>query len=259
MKQKFTLLLLALLTMSAASPAFAYDFEVDGIYYGIRTSNIAYVTFKDSLFNCYNGKVEIPETVTYDGSTYTVSYIQANTFNNSQNLSLTLPSTIRLLNEQFSGVKGLKSFKTDAAISIPEKCFYGCDSLKIVTLPNATSLGKSCFENCTSLKSAKLPNVTTTEARCFENCSGLRSIELPNVTTVGSYLFKGCAVLKSVKLPCATTMYKRCFDGCENLDSIILPNVTELTYETYDSCTFKGSSLKYIEMNKYQNLWCIRQ
>jgi hypothetical protein len=69
------LALLALALLLAASTAMAYDFEVDGIYYKkVRDLEIS-VTFKDDTYNSYSGAVTIPSTVTYEGKTYTVIYI----------------------------------------------------------------------------------------------------------------------------------------------------------------------------------------
>ena len=83
-----TLLLLALLIPTTAA---AYDFEVDGIYYGIK-DNEAVVTFKEIFFDHgavphhysdYSGNVVIPSSVTHDGKTYPVTAIGSSAFNNS--------------------------------------------------------------------------------------------------------------------------------------------------------------------------------
>ena len=57
-----------------------YDFMVDGIYYVVTDANCVSVTRKDSNGHTYSGEVIIPETVTYDGVTYTVTRIGANAF-----------------------------------------------------------------------------------------------------------------------------------------------------------------------------------
>ena len=57
----------------------AHDIEVDGIYYNIFTTTEVEVTFKGSSFyeydDEYTGKVEIPESVTCNGKTYSVTSI----------------------------------------------------------------------------------------------------------------------------------------------------------------------------------------
>ena len=70
------LLLLTLLCLSLS--ARAHDAEVDGIFYNLDADNkTATVTFQgdnyDSYYNEYSGDVVIPETVTYNGITYSVT------------------------------------------------------------------------------------------------------------------------------------------------------------------------------------------
>lgn len=66
-----SLLLLAVSTLS-----WAYDFEVNGIYYNISGSN-ATVTYGS---NKYSGDVTIPSTVTYNATVYKVTNIGNNAF-----------------------------------------------------------------------------------------------------------------------------------------------------------------------------------
>ena len=74
MNKIFLLLTFLCLSLSAR----AHDAEVDGIFYNLDAANkTATVTFKgDSSYsydNEYSGDVEIPETVTYNGITYSVT------------------------------------------------------------------------------------------------------------------------------------------------------------------------------------------
>ena len=77
MKQffRFSILLLALLLPAAAV---AHNFEVDGIYYNFNGNEVT-VTFKGSYEyeydNSYSGNVTIPATVTYKGTTFSVTSI----------------------------------------------------------------------------------------------------------------------------------------------------------------------------------------
>ncbi|MBO7137000.1 MAG: BspA family leucine-rich repeat surface protein [Bacteroidaceae bacterium] len=107
-----------------------YDFEVDGLYYYSGTEGEVNLTVKDDFFNSdnYVGAIDIPETVTYQGTTYTVVAIE-NTFYGSVNLTeVTIPATVT---------------------SIGNNAFYGCTSLATVTC-NATtppSLDKGAFNS----------------------------------------------------------------------------------------------------------------
>ena len=120
--KKTLLLLVALIT---ATIAFAYDAEINGIYYDFDYENMtAKVTYKsDGLY--YIGYKEtkeiiIPEKVTYNSTEYSVT-------------------------------------------SIGERAFYECKSLTSITIPNSvTSIGKSAFIRCSSLPSITIPNSVTT-------------------------------------------------------------------------------------------------
>ena len=81
MKKFFLLLTLLCLSLSAR----AHDAEVDGIFYYLNSyKKTATVTFKgdyfDSYDNEYSGDVVIPETVTYNGITYSVTSLGENCF-----------------------------------------------------------------------------------------------------------------------------------------------------------------------------------
>ena len=136
MKKLFFLLTFLLCT----SMAWAYDVEVDGIYYTLnQTNKTAAVTFKGSSYDSYDyeytGKVVIPENFIYDGITYSVT-------------------------------------------SLGDWCFYKCTGLTSITIPNSvTSLGDGCFWGCTGLTSITIPNsVTSLGWGCFSGCNSLSTI-----------------------------------------------------------------------------------
>ena len=128
MKKLFTLLLA---TMCAVC-TWAEDFEVDGIYYKILTdkTNEVEVTYGSSK---YTGSVTIPSTVTYNGTTYTVTSIGGGAFYGCSSLtSVTSPNSVT---------------------SIGNRAFDGCSSLTSITIPNSvTSIGDYAFYSCESLK-----------------------------------------------------------------------------------------------------------
>ena len=95
------LLSLSLFLMTAML-SFAHSFEVDGIYYNITSSSAPYtvaVTYRGTSYNTfsneYSGVVNIPETVTYNGNTYTITKISDYAFAECSNsLSVTIPNTV---------------------------------------------------------------------------------------------------------------------------------------------------------------------
>lgn len=81
-----------------------YDFVVDGIYYKITstTDNQVGVSRKNNAEESYIGNVVIPETVTYAGTTYTVTSLVPNAFTAARNLTgLTIPATVTNVYQAF--------------------------------------------------------------------------------------------------------------------------------------------------------------
>ena len=133
MKKFFLLLTLLCLSLSAR----AHDAEVDGIFYNLEAANkTATVTFKgdDPADYEYSGDVVIPETVIYNGITYSVTSLADGCFQYCSSLTaITIPNSVT---------------------SLGDYCFFQCSSLTSITIPNTVkSLGDECFEGCSSLTS----------------------------------------------------------------------------------------------------------
>ena len=81
MKKSFLRKLMLSVTLLTSLHTFAHDFEVDGIFYKIISASdlTVEVTYKGSSYDTFNneytGDVTVPSTVTYDGTTYSVSTI----------------------------------------------------------------------------------------------------------------------------------------------------------------------------------------
>ena len=208
MKQRLHPLCVALLALVLCNtPLFAEDFEVDGIYYDITSSTdkTVAVTYRgysyDFYFGEYSGAVTIPESVTYSGSTYSVTSIGGYAFSECFSLtSVVIPNSVT---------------------TIGECAFYRCSSLTSVEIPNSvTSIGAGAFSFCSSLTSVKIPNsVTSIRSSAFEYCSRLTSVVIPNsVTSIGVWAFAYCYGLTSVEIPnSVTSIGAEAFDDCNRL------------------------------------------
>lgn len=92
----FRLLLLASAIATSLSAA-AYDFESAGIYYNITGNNTVEVTYSDRDYNTYSGSISVPETVTNNGTEYSVTTIGVSAFKGSAVTSVSMPETTSFL------------------------------------------------------------------------------------------------------------------------------------------------------------------
>lgn len=177
MKRYLFLTLAVLLCTLSAS---AYDFMVDGIAYN-KNDDGKSVRVASGVD--YKGDMVIPENVTYDGITFSITDISDGAFYGCDSLtSVTIPNSVT---------------------KIGGSAFYGCTGLTSVTIPNSvTEIGYATFDSCTGLTSVSIPtSVTKLGDEAFNGCTGLTSVSLPNsVTKLGQRAFCGCTGLTSVTI-----------------------------------------------------------
>ncbi len=256
--------------------AFAYNTEIDGIYYNF-SGDEATVTSGDWGY-LYSGSIVIPESVTYKGNTYSVTSIGISVFYGCSGLtSIIIPNSVTSIgNYAFYGCSGLTSIIIPNSVtSIGDAAFASCSGLtsiviestntvfdsrndcnaiietatntlvagcKNTTIPSSvTSIGDDAFDGCSGLTSIIIPNsVTSIGDDAFHGCSGLTSIIIPNsVTRIGNDAFYGCSGLTSIFIPnSVTSIGGHAFDGCSGLTSIIIPNsVTSIGYSAFFNCS----------------------
>ena len=226
--RKLFFLFVALL---ATTSLWAYDFQVGELYYNITSSSEPYtveVTYQEYFSsNNYAGLTTstIPETVTYNGTTYGVKSIGDGAFWDCSSLtSLTIPNSVT---------------------SIGSSAFLGSSSLTSITIPNSVkSIGGGAFQYCRSLTSVTIGNsVTSIGDQAFLDCSSLTSITIPNsVTSIGSSAFYGCWSLTSVTIPNSVTSIEDwTFAGCSSLTSVTIPNsVTSIGDYAFSDCSLSS-------------------
>ena len=153
--------------------------------YAVCDSVSANVVGYDSICN---GRLVIPDSVSYNGETYPVVSIGTGAFYNCHGLT--------------SVVTG------DSITTISDYAFYQCDSLLSVTIGNSVvTIGDNAFYNCASLASVTIGNaVTSIGNNAFYSCRSLSSIIIPNsVTTIGNYAFDYCNSLRSLTIGSSVT------------------------------------------------------
>ena len=198
MKKHLLLFAMILLPLVAS----ADPVEINGIYYNLITKiKKAEVT---SNPNKYTGSVVIPETVSYQDVTYSVTSIERGAFSYCSGLtSVTIPNSVTSIGaDAFHRCSGLTSITIPNSVTtMGNGAFQACYGLTSVTIGNSvTSIGNDAFRLCTALTSVTIPNsVTIIDDGAFEWCSKLTSVTIGNgLTSIGFYAFKDCSALKKV-------------------------------------------------------------
>ena len=208
MKKNVFTFALALLT---ATSAWAYDFKAGDLYYNItdeanKTVEVTYEYewYESNNYSSLPGVVSIPETVSYNSTTYSVTSIGEGAFYSCSALTqVTIPGSVESIgNYAFSGCSALTQVTIPGSVtSIGEGAFYGCSALTQVTIPNGVeSIGDEAFSYCSALTQVTIPNsVTSIGSSAFAGCSKLTQVTLPeSVTSIGDGAFEGCGALTAV-------------------------------------------------------------
>ena len=213
----------------------AQDFEVNDVYYNITSEEnlTVAVTCKKAGEPDYEGEITIPEHVTHNGKTYTVTEIGEDAFMSCNGLiSVAMPESIE---------------------KIGSAAFAWCSKLTKINIPkNVRFIGSAAFDCCIKLTSIQIPEgVKALYYRTFNSCSSLESAILPNsITYIANGVFTGCEALSTINLPDSlTSIGAYTFYGCYLLDSITIPSkVNSISSDAFAHCR-ELKSLKVVEEN----------
>lgn len=232
----------------------------------ISVNNINYtVTSEDDKTvsvapSSYSGIISIPATVTYNGSSYSVTSVGKDAFSGCTGLTyVVLGNNIKTIGANaFKGCTGLTTVKlptqletignyafydcqncnfsalslNEGLTNIGDYAFYNCDKIASVIMPSTlTHLGNNAFRDCALLETAILPGSLKSIAEyCFYGCVNLSSVNMPSmVSSIGKYAFCDCSKLTHIDITSAiTAIGEYAFHGA-GLSSLILPqNVTSV-------------------------------
>lgn len=258
--------------------AFAYDVQIDGIYYNLNHENKTANVTNNGNRGSYSGDIIIPSNITDNNETYIVTSITSYAFYYCRKLnSIIIPSTISEIgSDAFQWCTSLTSITIPNGVSkIEDRVFVSCLSLTSIVIPEGvTYIGDNAFTGCSNLSSISIPNsVTHIGNGAFSSCLSLNSITIPNsVTFIGENAFSntpwlnnqsdGCIYINNsfyaykgempenthIDVKEGTTMIcASAFSGCSSLTSITIPNsVTYIGGYAFTEC----SSLTFINVDK---------
>jgi hypothetical protein len=232
MERKFLLILLALFTLSVSAEVV----EIDGISYNlISKGNIAEVTGNSHR----SGDVVIPETVTYNDVTYSVTTIRKNAFANCNLNSIEIPSSItKICQEAFYNGKA-------TSVKIKDLAAWCNINFESYFKTNPLSTASHLFLNDEEIHDLVIPDgVKTITSHAFYYFSGLTSVKIPSsVTSIGTECFAYCLGIKAIEIgdnasqEAATVLGMRAFYKCDNLNSVVLGNnIVEIGSHAFDGC-----------------------
>ena len=254
----FRIVMLLLLIMFFGGSLYAYDFEIDGIYYNKTSNNEVEITYKSTYERGYSVIINIPASVNYNGKSYSVNSIGKRAFYGCGELiSVLIPNSVKTIGESaFCASNALTSVTIPNSVTtIGSSAFSGCSSLSSISIPNSViSIGSNAFlannlssinvedgnpkydsrDGCNAIietetntlivgcKKSFIPtSVKIIGHWAFAGCNNLTSITIPNsVTTIGLYSFTVCG-LTSIVIPYSvTSIANGAFLGCSSLISV---------------------------------------
>ena len=193
------------------------------------------------------GNVEFPETVTYNGTTYTVTGISGTAFYNCTGItSITIPNTITSISlYAFAYCTSLSSFNIPSSVTT----LYG-DSFIYTAWYNNQLDGVICKDGwCLGYKgtpsgSLVIPTGTSRVANsAFSGCSGFTgTLSLPNsLTVIGGGAFSGCSGLTgSIVIPNSViSIGSSAFSGCSGFAGTLTfgNSLTTIGNYAFSNCT----------------------
>lgn len=261
MKHIISLLVMSIITLAGLQ---GQTFEIDGINYNITSATEPYTVSVIPKNPKYTGLVTIPETVTYDSNTYTVTSIGAYAFDACFALTdISLPNTITTIGHQaFYGCTGLNSITIPNSVTtIAAKSFLGCNNISSVQISQYVSfIGEEAFSSCLKLETINVdsnnPNYASIDGVLYNKaitrliqCPGAKvNVNIPNtVSVIGESAFHNCNYLTSVTIPASVTFIgEEVFAYCNSLLEFIVDS-DNTNYSAFDGILYNKNQTVLIQ------------
>lgn len=218
-------------------PDYSKKFKEGKFFYYViseenKTVGVAPATGID---NVYQHSMEVPETITHGGSTYTVVAIGRVAFANMFNLqSVKLPKTIQYIGQgAFWGASILKIEIPDATEELDDRCFKETIKLGSIKIGKGlTKIGEGAFSGCWNIK-----EITVAEGNsAFSNRDG--ALYTKDESVVIKYPSFRQNVKKVVLPPTVKKIAQGAFEYCEYLTEISLnEGLKEIESSAFYLCT----------------------
>lgn len=279
MRQLKRLVALAFVLFCCLQTALAYDFSAESpsghtIYYNIVNGgyqiprvSVTYPNTSESPWGNIQtpyGNLVLPETVTYNGTTYNVAYIGSKAFQGCAGLvSVVIPTWVNTIEyNSFSGCQSLTSVTINSSSitagpynsSYNLKNIFG-DQVTSYTIGAVAIIGSCAFYGCTNLASVTfLHAMLSIDNNAFYGCSGMYRVNITDligwlgIDFVSEYsnplryahnLYLNGTKITQLTLPSGvSTIKKYAFQGC-SLTSVNIPNytVTSIGNSAFENCS----------------------
>ena len=257
--------------------------SIDGLVYTIKEDEGVELTGFDKSIK----KVDIPSSVTIDGTKHQVTSIAERAFEGRNDITyLSIPYSIKSIGayafincgsemtvnisdpEAWCQMK-LGNEHSSPLSSAKKLMIYDVETDRIDIPKGVTSIGNFTFYQCSCITALTIPStVESIGSSAFEDCDYLTSLSLSEgLETIGGSAFEGCKRLKSLSIPSTVTSIKlNAFKNCTGLEQVdcYAETVPELGENAFEGVwnkaalrvpyTVEGKYLKTSPWNQFSNI-----
>lgn len=256
-------LIISFLSLLSVVSLYAYDLEVNGIYYDADVNKMELTVVNGE--KPYSGTINIPDSVNYKGRIFSVIRIAKSTFTNTSIVEISIPKSItEIPKQEFKNCENLCKVEFHEGLKyIDEEAFYNCVSLQEIIIPSSVNyICKAAF--CHSGIKRLIIQDGITEIRMYSgafnnldlefmylgrsykgidvyyvgvfNDSHINNIKIgPNVEYLPYYGLQYCQI-KYIEIPSnVKELGENCFNGSKLEELIITDSTSPLYVNTYYS------------------------
>lgn len=270
-------MLLIIAGLSPLSANATPSFSENGLYYEIYNWGEGdFAALVESQAAPYSGSVVIPDSVSYNGSKYPVTFIHNRAFRYCTELiDVSIPATVSHVDTWFEDSPNLEDIFVD-----PDNPWYSSydgillsnysesDETALIRYPAArqgeltiptsvVEIGMHAFSNMEQLESVSLPdNITIIGDSAFAGCINLKDITLPpRLWLLGNYVFEQTAITE-LNLPFSLEVMGCAFFDTKVKRAFLPASLVRNDMEGNSQFFYGANSLEYIEVDQNNPVYC---